>query len=138
MTQVHFTLKSEEIQSIIEYSVKDDVSKNILTTVFNQLMENQRTEYIQAKEYERTENRQSQRNGYYERSFTTRVGTLELKVPRTRDGHFHPQCLNVINETKSPHGSMLEMYVSGVSTRKVSKLWKNFVVNPSLSPSFLA
>ena len=62
MTQVHFTLKSEEIQSIIEYSVKDDVSKNILTTVFNQLMENQRTEYIQAKEYERTENRQSQRN----------------------------------------------------------------------------
>ena len=67
MTQVHFTLKSEEIQSIIEYSVKDDVSKNILTTVFNQLMENQRTEYIQAKEYERTENRQSQRNGYYER-----------------------------------------------------------------------
>ena len=57
MTQVHFTLKSEEIQSIIEYSVKDDVSKNILTTVFNQLMENQRTEYIQAKEYERTENR---------------------------------------------------------------------------------
>ena len=43
MTQVHFTLKSEEIQSIIEYS-KDDVSKNILTTVFNQLMENQRTE----------------------------------------------------------------------------------------------
>ena len=36
MTQVHFTLKSEEIQSIIEYSVKDDVSKNILTTVFNQ------------------------------------------------------------------------------------------------------
>ena len=93
MTQVHFTLKSEEIQSIIEYSVKDDVSKNILTTVFNQLMENQRTE-----------NRQSQRNGYYERSFTTRVGTLELKVPRTRDGHFHPQCLNVINETKSPHG----------------------------------
>ena len=52
MTQVHFTLKSEEIQSIIEYSVKDDVSKNILTTVFNQLMENQRTEYIQAKEYD--------------------------------------------------------------------------------------
>ncbi|PAG08153.1 transposase, partial [Staphylococcus aureus] len=57
MTQVHFTLKSEEIQSIIEYSVKDDVSKNILTTVFNQLMENQRTEYIQAKEIDEAEKR---------------------------------------------------------------------------------
>ena len=128
MTQVHFTLKSEEIQSIIEYSVKDDVSKNILTTVFNQLMENQRTE-----------NRQSQRNGYYERSFTTRVGTLELKVPRTRDGHFSPTVFERYQRNeKALMASMLEMYVSGVSTRKVSKLWKNFVVNPSLSPSFLA
>ena len=91
MTQVHFTLKSEEIQSIIEYSVKDDVSKNILTTVFNQLMENQRTE-----------NRQSQRNGYYERSFTTRVGTLELKVPRTRDGHFSPTVFERYQRNEKP------------------------------------
>ncbi|SDF84165.1 Transposase, Mutator family [Facklamia miroungae] len=90
MTQVHFTLNSEEVQSIIEHSVKEDVSKNILTTVFNQLMENQRTEYIQADDYERSESRQSQRNGYYERDFTTRVGTLRLKVPRTRDGDFSP------------------------------------------------
>ncbi|HAQ1514894.1 TPA: IS256 family transposase, partial [Enterococcus faecium] len=52
MTQVHFTLKSEEIQSIIEYSVKDDVSKNILTTVFNQLMENQRTELFEVNSLE--------------------------------------------------------------------------------------
>src|SRR5699024_12126793 len=50
MTQVHFTLNTEEVQSIIEHSVKDDVSKNILTMIFNQLMEEQRSEYIQAKE----------------------------------------------------------------------------------------
>ncbi|WP_187352758.1 transposase, partial [Staphylococcus aureus] len=56
MTQEHFTLKTEETQSIIEYSAKDDVYNNILTTVFTTLMDNQRTEYIQAKEYERTEN----------------------------------------------------------------------------------
>ena len=90
MTQVHFTLNNEEVQSIIEHSVKDDVSKNILTTIFNQLMEEQRTEYIQAQEYERTNDRRSQRNGYYERAYTTRVGTLELTVPRTRDGEFSP------------------------------------------------
>lgn len=40
MTQVLFTLNSEEIEDIIEQSVTDDVSKNVLTTVFNQLMEN--------------------------------------------------------------------------------------------------
>ena len=64
--------KSEEIQSIIEYSVKDDVSKNILTTVFNQLMENQRTEYIQAKEYERTETDKVNEMAIMSAAFTTR------------------------------------------------------------------
>ena len=68
-----------------------------------------------------------------------RVGTLELKVPRTRDGHFSPTVFERYQRNeKALMASMLEMYVSGVSTRKVSKLWKNFVVNPSLSPSFLA
>ena len=75
MTQVHFTLNNKEIQSIIEHSVKDDVSKkDILTTIFNQLMENQRTEYIQADDYERSESRQSQRNGYYEPRFYDSCG----------------------------------------------------------------
>ena len=101
-------------------------------------MENQRTEYIQAKEYERTENRQSQRNGYYERSFTTRVGTLELKVPRTRDGHFSPTVFERYQRNeKALMASMLEMY-QAFQLVKYQKLWKNFVVNPSLSPSFLA
>ena len=131
MTQVHFTLKSEEIQSIIEYSVKDDVSKNILTTVFNQLMENQRTEYIQAKEYERTENRQSQRNGYYERSFTTRVGTLELKVPRTRDGHFSPTVFERYQRNeKALMAQCWKCMYQAFQLVKYQKLWKNFVVNP--------
>ena len=40
-------------------------------------MENQRTEYIQAEDYERSEGRRTQRNSYYERDLTTRVGTLE-------------------------------------------------------------
>ena len=136
MTQAHFTLKSEEIQSIIEYSVKDDVSKNILTTVFNQLMENQRTEYIQAKEYERTENRQSQRNGYYERSFTTRRHA-ELKVPRTRDGHFSPTVFERYQRNEKP--SWLQCWkcmYQAFQLVKYQKLWKNFVVNPSKSFRF--
>lgn len=54
MTQVHFTLNGDELQSLIDQSVKDDGSKKILTTVFNQLMEKQRTEYIQAENYERS------------------------------------------------------------------------------------
>ena len=138
MTQVYFTLNSDEVQSIIEHSVKDDVSKNILTTVFNQLMENQRTEYIQAENYARSESRQSQRNGYYERDFTTRVGTLELRVPRTCNGEFSPMAFERYQRNeKSLLASMLEMYVSGVSTRKVSKLVKE-LCGKSVSKSFVS
>ena len=60
MTHLHFTLKTEEIQNLIEKSVQDDVSKNILMTVFNQLMEEQRTQYLQANDYERSNQRVSQ------------------------------------------------------------------------------
>ena len=118
MTQVYFTLNSEETEDIIEQSVTDDVSKNILTTVFNQLMENQWTEYIQAEDYERSEGQRTQRNGYYERDLTTRVGTLEWRVPRTRDGAFSPTVFERYQQNeKSLLASMLEMYISGVSTR---------------------
>jgi len=72
----------------------------IFNHCFQPIDGNQRTEYIQADDYERSESRQSQRNGYYERDFTTRVGTLELKVPRTRDGEFAPTVLSVISEMK--------------------------------------
>ena len=66
-------------------------------------MENQRTEYIQAKEYERMKTDKVNEMAIMSAALR-HVGTLELKVPRTRDGHFSPTCLNVINETKSPHG----------------------------------
>ena len=70
--------------------------------------------------------KQSQRNGYYERSFTTRVGTLRIKnTPEHMMAIFHPQCFKRYQRNeKALMASMLEMYVSGVSTRKVSKkLW---------------
>jgi len=138
MTHLHFTLKKKEIQNLIEKSVQDDVSKRILQTVFNQLMENQRTEYIQATEYERSDKRISQRNGYYERSWTTRVGTLELSVPRTRDGKFSPTLFERYQRNEQALlASMLEMYISGVSTRKVSQIVEELCGN-SVSKSFVS
>ena len=138
MTQVHFTLNSDEIQKIITDSVKDDLAKDILTTIFNQLMEDQRSEYIQADEYERSTTRKSQRNGYYERDYTTRIGTLELKVPRTRDGDFSPTVFERYQRNeKALLASMLEMYVSGVSTRKVSKVVEQ-LCGKTVSKSFVS
>src|SRR5690625_300332 len=138
MTHLHFTLKTDEIQNLIDQSVKDNISKTILTTVFNQLMEQQRTQYIQANEYERSDSRTSQRNGYYERSWTTRIGSLELKVPRTRDGKFSPSIFERYQRNeKALLASMLEMYISGVSTRKVSNIVEQ-ICGASVSKSFVS
>ena len=64
------------------------------------------------------------------------VGTLELKVPRTRDGHFSPQCLNVINETKSPHG----FNVGNVCIRRFNSKYKivEELCGKSVSKSFVS
>ncbi|WP_099305920.1 IS256 family transposase [Bacillus sp. Marseille-P3800] len=138
MTQIQFTIKNEEIQSLIDTSVTDQTAKLILTTVFNQLMEEQRTAYLQAGDYERSDERVSQRNGYYTRELTTRVGTLELKVPRTRDGLFAPAVFERYQRNeKALLASMLEMYVSGVSTRKVSQIVEE-LCGRSVSKSFVS
>lgn len=65
MTQVHFTLKQEELQKLLTDHVKDDLARSLLTTLFNQLMEQERDGYIGADPYVRGE-RVSSRNGYYE------------------------------------------------------------------------
>lgn len=138
MTQVHFTLDTNEIQSLIQNSVQDDLAKNILLTVFHQIMEQQRTDYLQAEDYERSGKRVSQRNGYYERELTTRIGTLELKVPRTRDGKFTPDVFERYQRNeKALLASMIEMYVSGVSTRKVSKIVEE-LCGKTVSKSFVS
>ena len=103
MAQINFTLDFEDVQGIIEQSGADELSKQLLTTIFNQLMEKQRDDYIGVGEYVRNSERVSHRNGYYERDFTTRIGTLELLVPRTRDGCFHRIYFNVIKEMKRPY-----------------------------------
>lgn len=65
----------------------------------------------------------SQRNGYYERELTTSIGSLELKVPRTCDGEFTPTVFERYQRNeKTLLASMLEMYISSVSTRKVSRI----------------
>ena len=138
MAQVNFTLKMEDIQAIIEKSGADELSKQLLTTILNQLMENQRDEYIQVDNYVRDQQRVSQRNGYYPREYVTRIGSLELNVPRTRDGQFSPTVFERYQRHEQALiASMLEMYVQGVSTRKVTKIVEE-LCGKSVSKSFIS
>ena len=140
MTQINFTLDSEQIQDIISNSGANDLAKQMLATIFNQLMEKERDEYINADSYSRVDDRVSSRNGYYERTYTTRIGRLELIVPRTRDGEFSPSVFERYKRNeKALLATMLEMYVQGVSTRKVSKSFVSTLTSEldSMVASFL-
>ena len=140
MTQINFTLDSEQIQDIISNSGANDLAKQMLATIFNQLMEKERDEYINADSYSRVDDRVSSRNGYYERTYTTRIGWLELIVPRTRDGEFSPSVFERYKRNeKALLATMLEMYVQGVSTRKVSKSFVSTLTSEldSMVASFL-
>ena len=63
----------------------------LLERALNQVLESEITEHLGAGPHERTPERRGRRNGHYRRCLTTRVGTLELEVPRDRDGTFRTE-----------------------------------------------
>jgi putative transposase len=83
-------------------------------------LEAEMTEAIGAAKSERTETRIAYRSGYYTRALITRVGTLELRVPQDRLGRFSTELFERYQRSeKALVGTLAEMYVQGVSTRKV-------------------
>jgi putative transposase len=87
------------------------------------LMELEVTQHLGAERHERTAARTGQRNGYREREWDTRVGTVELRVPRVRDGSFFPSLLEPRKRAERALAAVVqEAYVQGVSTRRVDEL----------------
>jgi transposase-like protein len=88
-----------------------------------ELMELEVAQHVGAERYERTPERTGQRNGYRERAWDTRVGSLELRVPRVRDGSFYPSLLDPRKRAERALAAVVqEAYVQGVSTRRVDEL----------------
>jgi putative transposase len=89
------------------------------------LMEVEVAQHIGAERYERGGERSGQRNGYRDRTWDTRVGSLELKVPRVRDGSYFPALLEPRKRAERALVAVVrEAYVQGVSTRRVDDLVK--------------
>jgi putative transposase len=89
------------------------------------LMEMEVQEHVGAAPHERSARRVGQRNGYRQRSWDTRVGTVELKVPRVRDSSYFPSLLEPRRRAERALSAVVqEAYVHGVSTRKVDELVK--------------
>jgi putative transposase len=91
--------------------------------VLQELLEAEMTEHIGAAPYERTERRTGHRNGYKPRALRTRVGTLNLLVPQDREGTFSTRLFaRYQRNEKALVLALMEMYVEGVSTRKVTEV----------------
>ena len=88
-----------------------------------ELMELEVAEHVGAERHERTPERSGYRNGYRERPWDTRVGTIELQVPRVRDGSFFPSLLEPRRRAEKALVAVVqEAYVQGISTRRVDDL----------------
>jgi len=87
------------------------------------LMELEVTQHVGAERHERTVERTGQRNGYRERQWDTRVGSIDLQVPRVRDGSFYPTLLAPRRRAERALVAVVqEAYIQGVSTRRVDDL----------------
>jgi transposase-like protein len=99
---------------------QEDFLGPLIREVLQQVMEAEMEEVLGAEKGERTSNRQGYRSGYYGRTLVTRVGKLELRVPQDRQGRFRTEIFERYQRSeKALVGALTEMYVQGVSTRKV-------------------
>ena len=94
-----------------------------VTVLMNSAMVAERSEYLGAAPYERSAARVGYANGFKDKTVKTRLGALSLRVPQTRDSEFYPQSLEKgLRSERALLLSIAEMYVQGVSTRRVKKI----------------
>jgi len=95
----------------------------LLEPILNQILQAEMTEHLGAEPGEETDDRLGYRNGSYERKLTTRVGTIELEVPRDREGAFQTALFQRYQRSeKALVLTLMQMVVQGVSTRRVKDI----------------
>lgn len=100
-----------------------DPIRAIVQQTLQQLLECEMDETLGARNGERCEERTGYRSGYYGRSLITRVGKLELRIPQDRQGRFRTELFERYQRSeKALVAALAEMYVQGVSTRKVKAI----------------
>jgi len=122
MAQFNITITEELLHGLFLSNGKDEAFSKLLEEIFNQVLLAQSTEQLGAEPYERTEGRTAYRNGTRERQLTTRVGTLNLRVPRHRNGQFSTELF--MRYQRSEQALVLAMMeiINGVSTRKIESI----------------
>ena len=113
-------LKEELKQLLME---DEDLLKVLVEQTVQQVLEAEMDDALQAGKGERTAGRLGYRSGYYNRTLITRVGKIELRVPQDRQGRFRTEVFERYQRSeKALVMAMMEMYIQGVSTRKVKAI----------------
>jgi transposase-like protein len=116
-----FTLSAELIEQVQEQGL--NVLPELIRIVINAAMQAERSEHLQAAPYQHTEERQGYANGFKPKTLRTRVGDITFAVPQVREGGFYPQALEKgLRSERALTLALAEMYVQGVSTRKVKAI----------------
>lgn len=119
MAQINVTLDQDEILRLLADS-SGDAFRQVLAAALNAVMRAESDERLGAGRYERSESRTDSRNGTRARRLTTRVGTIELEVPRHRNAPFETMVFESYRRSEAALvTTMAEMVVGGVSTAKV-------------------
>ena len=101
----------------------EDGLLKLMQNVVQRVLEEELATFLQAEPHERTDDRTGYRNGYKPRTLTTRLGRMELMVPKDREGQFQTELFERYQRSeKALMLSLVEMYVHGVSTRKVKAI----------------
>ncbi len=102
-----------------------DVVREGVRVLAEAVMDLEVEQHLGASRHERSPERDGHRNGYRERQWDTRVGTIDLRVPRVRDGSYFPALLAPRTRGERALVAVVqEAYVGGVSTRRVDGLVK--------------
>ena len=104
---------------------QSDGIRSLLEGILNAAMKMERENVLQAKPYERNPDRQGYANGFKSRQYNTRMGPLEIQIPQVRGLSFYPECLEKGSRSeRALKLAVAEMYLKGVSTRKVESITK--------------
>jgi len=115
------TLTTEYLGQLAEQGLEG--LPNLIRVMVNEAMRIERENYLGAKPYERSEERQGHANGYKPKTVKTRVGEVTFDVPQVREGGFYPHSLEKgMRSERALLLTLAEMYVQGVSTRKVAAI----------------
>jgi transposase-like protein len=119
--QEHTNLLMTVIEALS--SSDGDKMKNLLEALLNAVMKFEREQTLQATPYERSKERLGYANGFKDKNLNSRMGKLELKIPQTRGVAFYPGSLEKgLRSERALKLAVAEMYLKGVSTRRVEKI----------------